>query len=95
MKDEITLSALVQNEATDTLQLIPHTVSARPLREVLRGSECRAVTILIGPEGGFTDAEAQLAIETEFTPVSLGPNVLRVETACLMTLSAVLYELWD
>jgi 16S rRNA (uracil1498-N3)-methyltransferase len=93
VKDQVTLSALVQNGASDTLQLIPHTEVARPLREVLRGSDCRAVIILIGPEGGFTDEEATLAIENGFTPVSLGANILRVETACLVALSAVMYEL--
>lgn len=39
------------------------------------------VSILIGPEGGFSDAEIQLASKHTFTHVSLGPRILRTETA--------------
>jgi len=95
VEDEVTLCALVQKPAGDTLRLIPHTKAARPLRDVLRGSDCRAVTILIGPEGGFTDEEAELATQNGFISVSLGAHILRVETACLMALSAALYELGE
>ena len=41
----------------------------------------RSVSILIGPEGGFSGREANLAIAAGFKPVSLGPNRLRTETA--------------
>ncbi|MDA1138471.1 MAG: 16S rRNA (uracil(1498)-N(3))-methyltransferase [Planctomycetota bacterium] len=95
VKDEIKLSALVQMRASDTLRLLPHTKAALPLRGVLRGSACRAFTILIGPEGGFTDDEAAFATQNGFTPVSLGAHVLRVETACLMAISAAVYESSD
>jgi 16S rRNA (uracil1498-N3)-methyltransferase len=37
--------------------------------------------ILIGPEGDFTPAEINQALEKGFSPVSLGPNRLRTETA--------------
>jgi 16S rRNA (uracil1498-N3)-methyltransferase len=37
--------------------------------------------VLVGPEGGLTDPERQLALEAGFVPVSLGPRVLRTETA--------------
>ena len=37
----------------------------------------------VGPEGGFTDAELQLAVESSGKLVSLGPQILRVETAAL------------
>ena len=37
--------------------------------------------ILIGPEGGFTDEEIQLASDNNFIPISLGPRILRTETA--------------
>jgi len=40
-----------------------------------------AVTILVGPEGGFSDAELELAQQQNFTAVSLGPRILRTETA--------------
>ena len=46
------------------------------------------VNILIGPEGGFSEFEIDLAKKTNFTPVSLGENRLRTETAGLITCMA-------
>lgn len=47
------------------------------------------VTLLTGPEGGFTDQECELAKVAEFIPVQLGSRILRTETASLAALSAV------
>ncbi len=51
------------------------------------------VCVLIGPEGGFSDGEYEDAEIAGFTAVSLGPRVLRTETAAIATL-AVLQSLW-
>jgi 16S rRNA (uracil1498-N3)-methyltransferase len=51
------------------------------------------VTLLIGPEGGFTADEALMAKQTGFLPVLLGPRVLRTETAALAGITA-LQTLW-
>lgn len=51
------------------------------------------VCVLIGPEGGFSDIEFEDANVAGFLPVSLGPRVLRTETAAIATL-AVLQSLW-
>jgi len=51
------------------------------------------VCVLIGPEGGFSDGEFEDAAIAGFQPVSLGPRVLRTETAAVATL-AVLQSLW-
>ena len=40
-----------------------------------------SLSLAIGPEGGFTDEEMQEARESGLTPMSLGPRVLRTETA--------------
>jgi 16S rRNA (uracil1498-N3)-methyltransferase len=48
--------------------------------------------VLIGPEGGFSQAEADRAKKRGFHLVSLGPNILRTETAAVAVLSMVLYE---
>jgi 16S rRNA (uracil1498-N3)-methyltransferase len=39
------------------------------------------VTVLIGPEGGFSATEIQLAVQHNFNLISLGPRILRTETA--------------
>ena len=52
-----------------------------------------SVLILIGPEGDFTPAEASSAKRAGCIPVSLGPIVLRAETAAIYSLSVLAYEL--
>ena len=51
------------------------------------------VLILIGPEGDFTPAEIALCLQSGCRPVSLGPIVLRTETAAIYCLSILGYEL--
>ena len=48
-----------------------------------------AVAVLVGPEGGFTAAERDACIAAGFGPVSLGPHILRFETAALAAAAAV------
>ncbi len=49
-----------------------------------------AITFLSGPEGGLSSAEEDLALAAGFAPVTLGPRVLRAETAALSALAALL-----
>lgn len=56
---------------------------------------CTAVSILLGPEGGLNPAEIDLAKATGFEPVSLGPRVLRTETAATSALAVVQSLLGD
>ncbi|HET7204519.1 MAG TPA: 16S rRNA (uracil(1498)-N(3))-methyltransferase [Steroidobacteraceae bacterium] len=51
------------------------------------------VELLIGPEGGLDDTEFERATAAGFTPVRLGPRVLRTETAGIVALT-VLQSLW-
>ena len=51
--------------------------------------EANRVTVLAGPEGGFTDYERESAKEAGFVPVKLGKRILRTETASLAALAAV------
>lgn len=50
-------------------------------------SEIHQVILLIGPEGGLTDAEVEQAFLNDFIPLSLGPRILRTETATIAALS--------
>jgi 16S rRNA (uracil1498-N3)-methyltransferase len=45
------------------------------------------VAMVVGPEGGFSEKEIQLAIRHQFQPLSLGPSILRTETAVTVALS--------
>ena len=55
--------------------------------------EGQSVSIFIGPEGGFTPAEVELAKEAGIRPISLGRRILRTETAGLAILSSLIYIL--
>ncbi len=66
------------------------------LKTVLRKGEKPAkILALVGPEGGFTEEEIQLARSKNFTAVSLGKRILRSETASFLLLSNLFYELED
>jgi 16S rRNA (uracil1498-N3)-methyltransferase len=47
----------------------------------------RPVLVLSGPEGGLSPTETQAALEAGFTPIGLGPRILRAETAPLAVLA--------
>ncbi len=66
------------------------------LKNVLRKTDIKLtnVAIVIGPEGGFSDNDIDLLRECKnIEMVSLGPRILRTETAGLATLSMLMYEL--
>jgi 16S rRNA (uracil1498-N3)-methyltransferase len=69
--------------------------SATPLEQIgqLRGLP---VGILIGPEGGFSDAERELLLAQDFVvPISLGPRILRADTAAVAALTLVQSTIGD
>lgn len=66
---------------------------AQPLTALLPSTRPASVLILIGPEGDFTPAEISSAKNAGCLPLSLGPLVLRAETAAIYTLSILHYEL--
>jgi 16S rRNA (uracil1498-N3)-methyltransferase len=71
--------------------------SAPPLKQVLREQATSAtigsVALFSGPEGGFTPDEVALAQGHGVVSASLGPRILRAETAPLVAASLLLYEL--
>ena len=52
-----------------------------------------SVQLLIGPEGGLSEQEIKQALSDKFTAITLGPRILRTETAAL-TISSILQCLW-
>ncbi len=74
------------------LKLIPTLGAERStLKEVFNHSAkpVKKVMVLIGPEGDFTPQEITLAKEAGFLPVSLGKQVLRVDTAAIAVVSFI------
>ncbi|MEW6714445.1 MAG: 16S rRNA (uracil(1498)-N(3))-methyltransferase [Nitrospirota bacterium] len=58
-------------------------------------NDSKKITILIGPEGGFSKGEVNAAVEKGFQQASLGPRILRTETAAINAISIIQYELGD
>lgn len=65
------------------------------LRQALASFRGEPLRLLIGPEGGFSDTEADLALAGGGFPVTLGPRILRTETASIAVLGAIGYALGD
>lgn len=66
------------------------------LKKVLKNNlKCDKIVIGIGPEGGLTEKEEDLFIKKGFIPVSLGSNILRVETVPIYLLSILNYEIME
>ena len=67
----------------------------KSIKKALKGVNINSIGIFVGPEGGFDDSEIQ-SVESHWrTIVSLGPRILRTETASIVASSIVLYELSD
>jgi 16S rRNA (uracil1498-N3)-methyltransferase len=83
---ELPLVASLQNDARSLKKVL---ADFREQHERRPGS----ALILVGPEGDFTPAETSWAKSAGCVPVSLGPIVLRTETASIYSLSVLAYEL--
>ena len=83
----------VKNSTDHDLALIAvlndETVSIREALSAFRGGK---IAMAIGPEGDFTPSEALLAKESGFKAVSLGPRILKSDTAGLASLAILNYE---
>lgn len=73
------------------LQFIAHCeeTDKKSLKETLKPNE--NVTLLIGPEGDFSEKEIKLAIENHYQPVTLGNTRLRTETAAVVACHSVVF----
>ena len=65
------------------------------IKEAIKESSANTIGIFVGPEGGFEEEEIEKIQEIDGKVVSLGPRILRTETASVVASSIVLYELSD
>ncbi len=72
------ISELAAMDETDVARYVAH-----PSGGSISSADSNKLLIAIGPEGGFTDAEVSALISAGFAPISLGPHILRVETAAI------------
>ena len=94
--DPVEFDDIVKDLKTFDLVLFPYeNESKTSMKDVLRNLEEKPknVAIIIGPEGGFSNSEAEILRENGTSCVSLGKTILRTETAGIVALSMVMYEL--
>ncbi len=63
------------------------------IKEVLKSLNQKEISIFIGPEGGFSKEEIQLAKDKNIQFVSLGKTILRAETASILAIGLISYEI--
>lgn len=64
------------------------------LKQILRRhQEAKSIGLFVGPEGGFSAEEVEMALQSGCLPVTLGGNILRTETAAIVGVALVMYEL--
>jgi 16S rRNA (uracil1498-N3)-methyltransferase len=78
---------ITQQDMHKRLFLSPH--AEHSLSDWIRHQPAQALTIMIGPEGGFTEQEQQLALQHGAIALSLGNRVLRTETAGLTAIASI------
>ncbi|MCX5696547.1 MAG: RsmE family RNA methyltransferase [Candidatus Omnitrophica bacterium] len=88
------IEEVIENSNSFDLKLIPALIGERRvLKEILDRGGYKNILVLIGPEGDFTPEELALAMRKGFIPVTMGEQVLRVETAAVAAASFIrLYE---
>ena len=81
----------------DALNILPYeNEKSTTLKEVLRKNcDAKNINLIIGPEGGFSDEEIADALAQNIQTVTLGPRILRCETAPIAAVAAIMYELGD
>lgn len=77
----LTINQLIQN-AGGGVKLLADPYQGKPISN-FTAEAADGFVIAIGPEGGFDDSEIELLISNDFKPVTIGPSILRIETACI------------
>jgi len=78
----INFKEYIKETETESLNLIFHPDrKAQSLEQLIPKEKVRRVSLLVGPESGFSEDEYELATEAGYLPVSLGSRILRTETA--------------
>ena len=83
-------------QATDSsLVFFYENENEQSAKEYLRSLKAKQIVLLVGPEGGFSLDEAKLIEEAGGKSVTLGPRILRAETAALTAIAVTQYENGD
>ncbi|MEE0252510.1 MAG: 16S rRNA (uracil(1498)-N(3))-methyltransferase [Acutalibacteraceae bacterium] len=82
-------SAALRQAASESTILFFYEGGGQSLHQCIDPS-CKSYSIFIGPEGGFAEEEVQLALDSGVKKATLGPRILRTETAPVAALAAIM-----
>ncbi len=96
VKEPLTFKEAIACLKQTPLALMPYEMLAHngvaSLKTALSQSTADEIGVIIGPEGGFSDSEAELAKNEGLTLVGLGRRILRTETVSSAILATIMYE---
>ena len=84
-----------QNQLATRLILMPGDYPTLQQLNISSAYNAQAFSVMIGPEGGFNDEEAEHCLNSGVLPVSIGPRVLRAETAALTAIALLQQQFGD
>lgn len=96
VENSVTFKEAIEMMKKSELALMPYEMlghlGVANLKDVLSESTASSISVIIGPEGGFSDSEAEYAKDSGISMVGLGPRILRTETVSSMILSIIMYD---
>jgi 16S rRNA (uracil1498-N3)-methyltransferase len=91
--DPSSLRPILEHETSATRILLSETEQANTIPATLAQSQLTGIALAIGPEGGWTHEEMSLFITHNWQAVTLGPRILRAETAAIAAIAIVSSQL--
>jgi 16S rRNA (uracil1498-N3)-methyltransferase len=85
--------AMAQVQARELVIIPWEEATGLKLEQVLAEAQIHTIALFIGPEGGFASEEIELARQSGARLVTLGPRILRAETAAIAVCAAIMYEM--
>ncbi|WP_130806615.1 16S rRNA (uracil(1498)-N(3))-methyltransferase [Senegalia massiliensis] len=97
VSEVINLNQVIENmKITNDFLIVPYeSENEIGIKDVLSKKKEKDISIIIGPEGGFSKEEINKLQNIGANIVSLGPRILRTETAGIALISMIMYELGD
>ena len=81
---------LVETQDAEVRRILAHP-TGKPITEITSQQSTKPLVLMVGPEGGFSVNETELATKSGCEVISLGPRILRIETAAMVLATAFLY----
>lgn len=96
VEEPVNFADAIDRMSKSPLSVMPYEILAGSetsnLKTVLSENSATEISVIIGPEGGFSESEAALAEKSGIKLVGLGPRILRTETVSSAILSIIMYE---